>query len=250
MLRPPPLLTLFPPTTPFLSPKTWLGGEAPPYAYYQFYIQEKLVTLNRLREERGLNTLAYRPHTGEAGPYEHLACSFMLANGINHGLKLKESPVLQYMYYLCQIGIAMSPIGNSALFIEYSKNPAYEYFIRGLNISLSTDDPLQFAMTREPLMEEYSVFACVNRCSNTDLCELARNSVLQSGFEPCIKRQWLGNEYYLVGGAGNDPSKTNIPKMRLQFRHDVLAEEIKLLWQETVPDDIRCLPTWSARRCE
>ena len=32
---------------------------------------------------------------------------------------------------------------------------------RGLNISISTDDPLQFHFTKEPLMEEYSIAAQV-----------------------------------------------------------------------------------------
>ena len=33
--------------------------------------------------------------------------------------------------------------------------------MRGLNISISTDDPLQFHFTKEPLMEEYSIAAQV-----------------------------------------------------------------------------------------
>jgi AMP deaminase len=229
-------------------PDQWTSAENPPYPYYSFYIQRNLVALNRLREHRGLNTLSYRPHCGEAGPPDHLAASFLLANGINHGIRLKESPPLQYLYFVCQIGLAMSPIGNSALFIEYSKNPAYEFFLRGLNVSLSTDDPLQFAMTREPLMEEYSVFACVNRCSNTDMCELARNSVRQSGFEGCIKAHWFGDKWYMEGAAGNDPRRTNIPNMRLQFRHDTLETEIRLLWtgapNPAQRNEIRTLPTW------
>lgn len=230
------------------SPDEWTSAENPPYSYYQFYIQANLVILNRLREARGLNPLQYRPHSGEAGDPDHLACSFLLANGINHGIKLKESPVLQYLYYVCQIGIAMSPIGNSALFIEYSKNPAHEFFRRGLNVSLSTDDPLQFHMTREPLMEEYSVFSSVNRCSNTDLCELARNSVLQSGFEACIKKRWLGRNWYLSGCAGNEPGKTNVPNMRLRYRHDTLLDEIRLLWRGgPIPEEIKTLPTWWRR---
>ena len=68
---------------------------------------------------------------------------------------------------------------------------------RGLNISISTDDPLQFHFTKEPLMEEYSIAAQVTRASiesilllrfkvwklsSCDMCELARNSVVTSGF--------------------------------------------------------------------
>jgi AMP deaminase len=83
-------------------------------------------------------------------------------------------------------------------------------------------------------MEEFSVFASVFRCSNTDLCELARNSVLQSGFEDVLKRRWLGPNFHLPGPAGNDPSRTNVPPMRLQYRLDMLTEEMDLLYSESM----------------
>ena len=57
-----------------------------------------------------------------------------------------------------------------------------EYFERGLCVSLSTDDPMQFHFTKEPLMEEYSIAAQVWKLSSVDMCELARNSVLMRGF--------------------------------------------------------------------
>ena len=59
-----------------------------------------------------------------------------------------QVPVLQYLYYLAHIGIAMSPLSNNSLFLNYHRNPLPEYFARGLNVSLSTDDPLQFHFTK------------------------------------------------------------------------------------------------------
>lgn len=59
-----------------------------------------------------------------------------------------QVPVLQYLYYLAQIGIAMSPLSNNSLFLNYHRNPLPEYHARGLNVSLSTDDPLQFHYTK------------------------------------------------------------------------------------------------------
>lgn len=41
---------------------------------------------------------------------------------------------------------------------------------------------MQIHLTKEPLVEEYSVAAQVWKLSATDLCEIARNSVLHSGF--------------------------------------------------------------------
>ena len=55
----------------------------------------------------------------------------------------------------------MSPLSNNSLFLEYTRSPLYDYLMRGLNISLSSDDPLQFHFTKEPLMEEYSIAAQV-----------------------------------------------------------------------------------------
>lgn len=63
-------------------------------------------------------------------------------------LVLLQSPVLQYLYYLAQIPIAMSPLSNNSLFLEYSKNPLREFLHKGLHVSLSTDDPMQFHYTK------------------------------------------------------------------------------------------------------
>ena len=58
-----------------------------------------------MREERGLNTVSCHLHCSEAGNVDHLASTFLLAHGINHGLLLKQTQVLQYLFYICQIGI-------------------------------------------------------------------------------------------------------------------------------------------------
>lgn len=129
--------------------------------------------------QRGFHTLVLRPHCGEAGPIHHLVSGFMLSENISHGLLLRkvrndqyyspyyltcicyakpsslntlfndpQAPVLQYLYYLAQIGIAMSPLSNNSLFLSYHRNPLPEYLSRGLMVSLSTDDPLQFHFTK------------------------------------------------------------------------------------------------------
>lgn len=59
-----------------------------------------------------------------------------------------QVPVLQYLYYLAQIYIAMSPLSNNSLFLNYHRNPLPEFLARGLCITLSTDDPLQFHFTK------------------------------------------------------------------------------------------------------
>lgn len=103
----------------------------------------------------------------------------------------------------------MSPLSNNSLFLDYHRNPFPMFFQRGLNVSLSSDDPLQIHLTKEALVEEYSVAAKVYlflhislghsyiaygshnlqvwKLSSCDLCEIARNSVYQSGFSHMAK---------------------------------------------------------------
>lgn len=213
----------------FPAPSKWDTAQNPPYSYYLYYLYANMTSLNCWRKHRGFNTFVLRPHAGEAGDPEHLVAAFLTSEGINHGILLRKIPFVQYLYYLEQIGIAMSPLSNNALFLAYDKNPFHSYFKRGLNISLSTDDPLQFAYTKEPLIEEYSVAAQIYKLSNVDMCELARNSVLQSGFEGAVKRHWLGETYQAPGPDGNEMEKTNVPDVRLSFRLETYLHEIALM---------------------
>uniref|UniRef100_A0A3B5JZA2 AMP deaminase n=2 Tax=Takifugu rubripes TaxID=31033 RepID=A0A3B5JZA2_TAKRU len=210
-------------------PGDWTEEDNPPYSYYLYYTYANMTVLNHLRRRRGFNTFVLRPHCGEAGPIHHLVSGFMLSENISHGLLLRKAPVLQYLYYLAQIGIAMSPLSNNSLFLSYHRNPLPEYLSRGLMVSLSTDDPLQFHFTKEPLMEEYSIAAQVWKLSSCDMCELARNSVLMSGFSQQVKSYWLGPSYYKEGPKCNDIRRTNVPDIRVAYRCETLLEELQLI---------------------
>lgn len=59
-------------------------------------------------------------------------------------------------------------------------------------------------------VKQYAV-AQIYKLSQSSLAELARNSVIQSGFEMEIKRHWLGQKWYLPGAAGNDINKVREP---------------------------------------
>ncbi|XP_068619341.1 AMP deaminase 2-like [Battus philenor] len=211
-------------------PEEWDDEENPPYAYYLYYMYANMTVLNQIRREQSMNTFVLRPHCGEAGPNAHLSVGFLLAENISHGLMLRKFPVLQYLYYLAQIFIAMSPLSNNSLFLRYHRNPLPEYFARGLRVTLSTDDPLQFHYTKEPLMEEYSIAAQAWKLSSCDMCELARNSVLMSGFPHEMKQRWLGEQYMRPGPAGNDITRTNVPDVRVSYRHETLLDELRNLF--------------------
>ncbi|KAI1495467.1 AMP deaminase [Biscogniauxia marginata] len=217
----------------FPVPKEWSSDQNPPYSYWIYYLFANITSLNFWRRQRGFNTFLLRPHCGEAGDSEHLAVAVLCSHSISHGLLLRKVPLLQYIFYLEQIGIAMSPLSNNALFLAYERNPFYQYFRRGLNVSLSTDDPLQFAFTKEPLIEEYAVAAQIYKLSPVDMCELAKNSVKQSGYEYSIKQQWLGEKFNLPGKEGNKMIKTNVPDRREEFRHHTWVEEHRMISRYT-----------------
>ncbi|KAJ4288022.1 AMP deaminase [Kalmusia sp. IMI 367209] len=217
----------------FPFPHNWSTKQNPPYSYWMYYLFANMASLNVWRKQRGFNTFVLRPHCGEAGDTDHLAAAVLCTHSISHGLLLRKVPFLQYIFYLEQIGVAMSPLSNNALFLAYERNPFLNYFRRGLNVSLSTDDPLQFAFTKEPLIEEYSVAAQIYKLSAVDMCELAKHSVEQSGFEHVIKQRFLGPNYHLPGVAGNDVAKSNVPSIREAFRHETLMSELAMIEKYT-----------------
>lgn len=211
------------------TPAEWTTSTNPAYVYYLYYLYANLYTLNRLRQSRGLSVFALRPHAGEAGSVNHLASAFLLAENIAHGITLRKAPVLQYMYYLSQIGISVSPLSNNKLFLDLSRSPFPAFFRQGLAVTLSTDDPLMFHFSVSALTEEYSVAAQVWKLGPQDLCEIARHSIYISGFNHECKLAWLGPNYQHFGPAGNDIKRTNVPYIRLMFRQENLLTELKFL---------------------
>ncbi|KAF6101962.1 adenosine monophosphate deaminase 3 [Phyllostomus discolor] len=135
----------------------------------------------------------------------------------------------------------MSPLSNNSLFLEYSKNPLREFLHKGLHVSLSTDDPMQFHYTKEALMEEYAIAAQVWKLSTCDLCEIARNSVLQSGLSHQEKQKFLGQHYYKEGPEGNDIRKTNVAQIRMAFRYETLCNELSFLSDAMKSQEITAL---------
>ncbi|KAI4968405.1 hypothetical protein ZWY2020_058060 [Hordeum vulgare] len=164
------------PTKHMPTPEQWTNVFNPAYAYYVYYCYANLYTLNKLRDSKGMTTIKLRPHCGEAGDIDHLAAAFLTSHNIAHGVNLKKSPVLQYLYYLAQLW----------------------------------------------------------KLSSCDLCEIARNSVYQSGFSHRLKSHWIGRNYYKRGPDGNDIHQTNVPHIRIEFRHNIWKEEMELIHFETL----------------
>mmetsp|Transcript_25577 Transcript_25577/g.37785 ORF Transcript_25577/g.37785 Transcript_25577/m.37785 type:complete len:90 (-) Transcript_25577:176-445(-) len=58
------------------------------------------------------------------------------------------------------------------------------------------------------------------KLTSTDQCEIARNSVLQSGWENEYKQHFLGMDY-------SDICETNVPMIRLRYRQETLQAELQ-----------------------
>ena len=211
------------------DPVLWTGDENPPYVYYMYHMYASIARLNQLRAKHGLDPFDFRPHCGESGSERHVLATFLTATGINHGIMLDKTPVAQYLYYLCKIGICVSPLSNNSLFLNYSSNPFPLFFMRGLDVSLSTDDPLQFHYTQSPLTEEYAIASRFWDLSSVDLSEIAKNSVLHCGFPRAMKEEWYGPIGAIPGMCACDPKKTNVPLIRTHFRTNCFDEETRLL---------------------
>ena len=194
-----------------------------------------------------------------------------MARDIAHGLVLRKAPVLQYLYYLAQIGISMSPLSNNKLFLPYNRSPFHSYFKQGLCITLSTDDPLQFHLNVSPLAEEYAVAFAVYKLGVQDMCELARNSCYISGFDHQVKIAWLGQNYLKWGSErcfflffrvivffphrvfhiiypfySNDPQLTNVPSIRLEYRQETLLNEIGFVLR-MIPNESKAEVSFGAK---
>ena len=60
------------------------------------------------------------------------------------------------------------------------------------------------------------------KLSATDQCEIARNSVLQSGWDKKYKLHFLGKDF-------RDIRETNVPSIRLLYREETLRSELDAL---------------------
>mmetsp|Transcript_6923 Transcript_6923/g.8015 ORF Transcript_6923/g.8015 Transcript_6923/m.8015 type:complete len:781 (+) Transcript_6923:236-2578(+) len=205
-------------------PSEWKSEQNPTYSWQLYYLWANITVLNKIRKSKGLNTFSLRPHAGETGDVMHLAATYILCQSINHGINLDRQVSLQYLYYLDQVGLSISPLSNNFLFRKIASNPFPKLFKRGLNVTLSTDDPLLFHMSDDALLEEYSVARASFDLSMTDVSEIARNSVLQSDFEDHLKKAWLGGDYKR-GVTFCDETKTHVPLIRAKFRAEHLAFE-------------------------
>lgn len=57
----------------------------------------------------------------------------------------------------------------------------------------------------------------------------SRAAALQSGFEHPFKCHFLGDTYFEAGPDGNNILFTNVPNVRVRFRHESLLSELRVV---------------------
>uniref|UniRef100_A0A8B9L8I9 AMP deaminase n=1 Tax=Astyanax mexicanus TaxID=7994 RepID=A0A8B9L8I9_ASTMX len=221
------------------KPEEWTAEENPPYSYYLYHMYANIMVLNNLRKERGLSTFQFRPHCGEAGSITHLVSAFLTADNISHGLNLKKvstSPrltsVLHYELFkhCCPSPLLPPRVQCCSTSSTWPRCPLPCPLSATTACSWSTPrTPSESSCTREALMEEYAIAAQLWKLSTCDVCEIARNSVLQSGISHQEKKHFLGENYLQDGPDGNDIRRTNVAQIRMAYRHETLCNELSFL---------------------
>ena len=91
------------------GPRAWDLKHNPAYAYYAYYTYANLFTLNKLREARGLNTFALRPHAGvlpRALPL-HKVCIAHAKKWYGGGRHASwDDNLLSMLHALCAVGVS------------------------------------------------------------------------------------------------------------------------------------------------
>lgn len=157
----------------------------------------------------------------------------------------------------------MSPLSNNALFLTYERNPLPSYARIGLNVSLSTDDPLLFHFTRECVLShkrertihltspaQAAARGVFGRRSALPL--LARGHVraraqlgppvrLRDGDQAALARSRLvarrsGRQYHQAdqvrsGARSNERGlmQCSVPDVRIAYRQTTLMEERRMV---------------------
>ena len=83
-----------------LPPNDWTFNNNPPYIYYLYYFHANIQNLNVLRASLNMITFQFKSHCGERCKVDHLIAGFLLTNGICHGIKLNEYPLINFLYYM------------------------------------------------------------------------------------------------------------------------------------------------------
>jgi adenosine deaminase len=136
--------------------------------------------------------LGFEVHAGEMGPPSSIAATLDVlgADRIAHGVAAIHEPPLVDRLVREQVPLVVCPSSNVGigLFPSLEAHPVAEFWRRGVNFSISADDPPFFRTT---LVEELRHVVRLAHLSRDDLAELQRRAARNSFAAPEVKTELL-----------------------------------------------------------
>jgi adenosine deaminase len=131
-------------------------------------------------------------HAGEEGPaeYIHQALDLLKVTRIDHGVGCEADPLLVERLRRERVPLTVCPLSNVKLgvFAQIEQHNLKRLLDRGLCITVNSDDPAYFGGY---VVENYLAVQQALDLSNSDIEQLACNSIEASLLSPSAKRAWL-----------------------------------------------------------
>ena len=131
-------------------------------------------------------------HAGEEGPPDYIweALKILQPDRIDHGRTAEDDPKLMELLAKRQIPLTMCPVSNLKLngVKTLMDHPLKKMLDAGLCVTINSDDPAYFLAY---VNDNYLSCAKALNLTRSDLCKLARNSILASFLPTEEKQKWL-----------------------------------------------------------
>jgi len=138
-------------------------------------------------------------HAGEfAGPERvREAIELLGVRRIQHGVRSVEDPAVVRLAAENAVTFDICPLSNVGLQVvsDIASHPIRRLMKAGVNCTVSTDDPLNFANT---LSEEYAALALEGGFSRAELAQVARNGWSVASVPEAARQRWLAEIDRLV----------------------------------------------------
>jgi adenosine deaminase len=153
---------------------------------------EPIETFHVLREAADRMGMGFEVHAGEMGPPESIteALDVLGADRIGHGVAAIHDPVLLERLVREQVPLDVCPSSNISigLFSSWETHPVRTYWERGVNMTISSDDPPFF---RTSLTDELRHLVRVAGLTRDDLGEIQRRAARNAFASPEVKAQLI-----------------------------------------------------------
>ncbi|MEO5704187.1 MAG: adenosine deaminase [Candidatus Limnocylindrales bacterium] len=172
---------------------------------------EPIANMRVLREAADRLGLGFQVHAGEMAPPESIteALDILGADRIGHGVQAIHDPALLDRLVREQVPLDVCPSSNVriGLFPTLETHPVAEFWRRGVNMTISSDDPPFFHTT---LTDELRHVVRLAGLTRSDLADLQRRAIRVSFASKTIKADvlaridaWAAATSFL--GVGNRP---------------------------------------------